>query len=144
MKKSNFFFNVVRWIGVLPVALLVICLGYIVCYFVFKYSLAWVAVDTSQGVWAIIDEIWTKVVATGVSFYLGIRAGAFIAPNNKFIASVVLATILLIISLYAIYLWIMYYEIISMIIGVLSCIAGIIGLCVGCQSVKDEERRNIK
>ncbi len=144
MKKSNFFLNVVRWIGVLPVTLISIVLGYVICYFIFRFSVGWFGGGHEQGIWAIIDEIWTKVVATGVSFYLGIRAGAFIAPNNKFIVAIVLSVILIILLILAVYIYITEYETMSMVVGILSCIAGIIGLCVGCQSVKDEERRNIK
>lgn len=120
------FVDVLKWIGVLPVAVI----AWLVAYWVFNlmYNI-FSPVEVSK--WAI------TLMSSGGSGTAFVLAGSMLAPKGKKVVSIVLATIMVIFALVSLYLAFRGYGNDS-VISIIACVATIVGSIYASISIHKE------
>lgn len=88
--------NVLRWIGVLPVACLVYVLGYFVLMGINWLTVKFYIDTDGDGGWMNI-YLW-PIIATGVAGFYFVTAGSLLAPNNRKSVALVLMILICVLS----------------------------------------------
>jgi hypothetical protein len=121
------FVDVLKWIGVLPIAII----SWIIVYGIINLMYRILSpVEFTQ--WAI------TIMASGGSGCAFVFAGSWIAPKGKKVVSIVLATVMGIFALTSLVLSFCGYGDNSIIISVISAVATIVGCVIACVQVHEE------
>lgn len=144
--EENYFIKILKWIGILPIAIISYILGYLLFYFLGIISFKWGLFFLPNSILDAINTIWTYIATAGISAGVAVYLGSVVAPSGKRIVSVVLATILCSLLIISVMIYIQKYETISMALGIAGCIASFIGAIIGSVCIfsnydsKDNER----
>lgn len=121
--------NLLRWVAVLPGAIIACMLASVIMKLLDSYFQAYVYANS----W------WLELVNSGVSGYAFVYAGCYIAPKYKYIVSIVLSTIMGIICVAGIICTLYGYGDFSLLMQILISVAAMIGCIVASSNEHVEE-----
>lgn len=118
MNYNTKLWKTIRWIGILPVAILAYVLSYL--FFQFAYSLF---ADNDS----LFEKYLIAIISSATSGFIYILAGSFVAPSNKITVSLTLLILVLLLAGVEIFIDIFnkrYFELFELVVSLIGSTAG--------------------
>lgn len=99
--------NTLRWIFFIPCAILAYVVGFIVWFFITKYSLSYFVYNIGSD--GILPDI-LRIISNAPAVYLGSVFGTYVAPSNKKTAEIIILVSFILIAILSMLFGNLYYT----------------------------------